>query len=122
MTILSIANAIKMFEGWLDPIEHPPNGSRSWRNNNPGNIRFTGFRAGVKEYDSAGFNVYETYEEGWQDLISLLNHRKQQHPEWTIMDLFMSYAPPVENDTTLYARFVARFIGATTQTKLSELT
>lgn len=129
MTLEKIAEAIKLYEGWLDAEQHPPYGSRSFRNNNPGNIEFTSWDdPWVHGIDGRGFplgrgfNIYYNYQDGWNSLMNLLYRRKSEHPGWTILQLMTDYAPPSENDTGAYAAFIERAIGASPQTKLEELT
>lgn len=105
-SLISLANAIKAFEGWYP-------GSRSLRNNNPGNLKFTAWTKGqgATGADDKGFAIFPDYAAGWWALLALLVLRVRQHPEWSILDLFFSYAPPSENDTQKYAAFVAKHVG-----------
>lgn len=63
------AEAIKKHEGWYV-------GSRSYRNNNPGN--FKGVLSpymkslGATSRDPQGFLIFPTYEKGWQALLTFL--------------------------------------------------
>jgi len=122
-SILALANAIKIFEGWYP-------GSRAYRNNNPGNLKDADGRLTTKDWptqwgayklDDKGFYIFGTAEQGFAALVHLLQVRVRQHPEWSILDLFFSYAPPSENDTQRYAAFVAKHVGADVNTKLGEL-
>jgi hypothetical protein len=117
LTIRLMAEAIQTFEGWFP-------GSKSYRNNNPGNLRYTAWTQGqgATGQDSTGFSVFPTYEIGYAALTSLLMLRVRQHPDWTILDLFNSYAPPSDNNPTqTYAATVAKNAGVTVDTKLGEL-
>lgn len=117
LTIRLMADAIQGFEGWFP-------GSRSYRNNNPGNLKYTAWThgQGATGQDSTGFAVFPNYETGRAALTSLLMLRVRQHPEWTILDLFNSYAPPSDNNPTAqYAATVAKKAGVTADTKLGEL-
>jgi hypothetical protein len=123
-SIIALANAIKLFEGWYP-------GSRSYKNNNPGNLKDADGRLipekdwaddwGAYKLDDKNFYVFDTAEHGSDALVHLLQVRVGQHPEWSILDLFFSYAPPSENDTKAYAAFVAKHIGGDVTTKLGEL-
>jgi hypothetical protein len=111
-TIESLAKAIQKFEGWYP-------GSHSYRNNNPGNLR-SGARMTGK--DSSNYAVYATFANGWADLLDLLNKRAVQHPEWTLLDLFNSYAPASDNnDPNTYAKYVAQQTGLSVDTTLGEM-
>lgn len=117
LTIRLMADAIQTFEGWFP-------GSHSYRNNNPGNLKFTTWTQGqgATGQDSSGFAVFPNYETGRTALTALLMLRVRQHPEWTILDLFNSYAPPSDNNPTAqYAATVAKNAGVTVDTKLGEL-
>lgn len=111
-----LAAAIQKFEGWFA-------GSRSQRNNNPGNLRYTSWTAaqGAVGKDSGGFAIFPSYSVGWTALLNLLRLRRSQHPDWTILDLFNSYAPPTENDTNRYAQFAANALGVPVNTRLRDL-
>ena len=115
-SILGLAEAIKTFEGFYP-------GTRAYRNNNPGNLKYTSWtrEQGAIREDDKGFSVFADYETGWRALLNLLLLRVRQHPEWSILDLFNSYAPPTENDTNAYAQFVAKHVGGDINTKLGEL-
>lgn len=117
LSIRLMADAIQAFEGWLP-------GTRSYRNNNPGNLKFTTWthEQGATGQDSAGFAVFPNYETGRAALTALLMLRVRQHPEWTLLDLFNSYAPPSDNNPTqTYAATVAKKAGVTVDTKLGDL-
>lgn len=115
LSITDFARAIQTFEGFFP-------GTRSYRNNNPGNLKYVG-QPGTTGQDDKGFAVFGTYEQGWAALIALIQLRISQHPTWTILDFFMSYAPPSDNNPTQqYAQTVANVIGASTDTQIGQLT
>jgi hypothetical protein len=66
------AEAIKQHEGWFI-------GSRSYRNNNPGNFKFSpvGYRSiyGTVGKDDKGFAIFPTYELGWTYLVNSLKNQ-----------------------------------------------
>ena len=123
-SIIALANAIKQFEGWYP-------GSRAYKNNNPGNLKDADGRLvpekdwaddwGAYKLDDKSFYVFGTAEQGFAALVHLLQVRVRQHPEWSILNLFFSYAPPSENDTATYAAFVAKRVGGDVNTKLGDL-
>lgn len=99
-----LADAIMEYEGW-----HV--GSRSWRNRNPGNLRYGPNRLGN---DGHGYSVYASLITGYKDLLSDLEVKvsgKSKHnltPKSTLQDLFDVYAPRADNNQpNKYAEFVA---------------
>lgn len=62
-----LANGIKEHEGWFE-------GSRSYRNNNPGNIRYTKYTAslGAIGKDDKNFCIFPDYFTGFNALIQFL--------------------------------------------------
>ena len=96
-------------------------GSRSWRNNNPGNIRYTQFARDQGAIGTAGgFAVFPDVESGRDALASLL--RGTTYFPLTISAAISRYAPPNENDTLNYERLIARLTGLDVTRKLSDLT
>ena len=96
-------------------------GSRAWRNNNPGNIEYGPFARSKGAVGSDGrFAVFETYEAGRAAKEALL-FESSSYRGRTIAEAIARYAPPSENDTSAYARAVARAIGVPVTTKLLEL-
>lgn len=109
-----VAIAIQSFEGYFP-------GSRAFRNNNPGNLKWASWEKATGK-DKDGFAVYATFDDGWSDLLTLLGRRATQHPEWSLLDLFNSYAPATDNNDPLgYASFVAQQTGLDVNTKLGEI-
>ena len=84
--------------------------SRGLRNNNPGNIRrggghFKGER--LPSLDPA-FKQFETIEWGYRAMFVLLDNYRRRHNLQSIREMIRRWAPPVENETERYIRFVAR--------------
>lgn len=84
--------------------------SRGLRNNNPGNIRrggghFKGER--LPSLDPA-FKQFETIEWGYRAMFVLLDNYRRRHGLQSIREMIRRWAPPLENDTERYIRFVAR--------------
>lgn len=100
-----MCQAIKVHEGWYKD-------SRSQRNNNPGNCKYSsvGYLAKYKKVkmDKDGFAIFETYELGWTYLQNLILEKAKRHPTWTLKQFFNEYAPPIENDTVRYSSLVAK--------------
>jgi hypothetical protein len=120
-----LALAILMQEGWKTPCaENQWLGSRSWRNNNPGNLRASKFASAC----DGGFAKFETSAEGFLalqwDLIQKCkgNTTSELTGESTLYDLICTWAPKGDgNDPDTYANAVAVMIGLSTSTKLKAL-
>src|SRR3990167_1417166 len=107
--LLDMMNAIKVHEG-----DFP--GSRSRRNNNAGNVKFSpvGYLAIYEpvKMDKDGFAIFKDYNTGWLYLRNLILSKARKHPEWNLSAFFREYAPPSENnDTARYATVVAQAMG-----------
>lgn len=97
-----ILSAIEVYEGYF---EH----SRSFRNNNPGNIRVTSWTKGRPGYigsDADGFAIFESKESGVQALSDLLFSNRTIYRHLTLKEAISRYAPKNENDTDAYYQFV----------------
>lgn len=98
--------AIKSREGFLAPGENKmyPNGTSSWRNNNPGNIRSS----------SGPFIKFNTYQDGYNALKNIIiractGQSKVYNPNDTYYDFFGKYSPSSDNnDPKSYAEEVAK--------------
>lgn len=98
--------AIMWREG--EPGFRPP--ARSFRNNNPGNVRNPAW----PRKDADGFDVYPTvvqgYEALWDDVADKCTGDNSHGltPESTLADFFKVYAPAEDaNDPASYAQFAA---------------
>lgn len=97
-------------------------GTRAWRNNNPGNIEYGNFARSQGAVGTDGrFAVFPTYEAGRAAKAQLLWGSKG-YRGMTIGQAINRYAPPFENNTAGYASTVARAAGAATNTPMSSLT
>jgi hypothetical protein len=110
---------IRNFEGWFPT-------SRSFKNNNPGNCRYStvGYDASYLPVlkDSKGFAVFKDYASGWRYLKNLVKLRISLHPDWTILDFLKVYAPSSDgNDPTHYAAVVAQKLGVTSAFKIKNI-
>lgn len=118
--ILRFAEAIKRHEGWFV-------GSRSYRNNNPGNYKFVGQHKALGA-DPQGFAIFRTYDDGWNYLITMLTNAatgksRVYTPTMSLYDFFRVYAPSSDNnDPDRYAEVVAKHIGVSPRTLIRELT
>lgn len=113
--ISRMAEAIKSFEGWAV-------GSRSQRNNNPGNLKYAG-QVGAISQDEEGHAIFDSYASGWAALIHQLTlaFTGESHvysPEDSLYDFFRKYA---EANSAEYAAFVAGQLGVSPDTSLNQL-
>lgn len=133
MKIIDVANAIKRMEGWFPPCPKYPSGSISFQNNNPGNIRPPGEGRALRYPEGSiipgvgGFCRYATPDDGFSDIVTLIQRRQAQFPNWTILQFFddpiHGYAPAADhNDPTAYANFIAAVCGGPVTTALKDLT
>jgi hypothetical protein len=113
------AEGIKTYEGWIA-------GSRSFRNRNPGNLKYFG-QAGAIGKDDKGFAIFRDYESGMAALIrqitnACIGKSKIYKPEMSILEYFRIYAPSSDsNHPDKYAQFVAQKIQVDVTTKLKDL-
>ena len=98
--------AIQEMEGYFE-------GSRAFRNKNPGNVKYVeGMKLAIGK-DKAGFAVFNSYEDGFTFLKNLVykactGQSKIYKPDMTILQFFQKYAPSSDgNYPTKYAEFVA---------------
>lgn len=97
-------------------------GTRAWRNNNPGNIEFGPFAQSRGAIGTDGrFAVFPTYEDGRRAKEALL-WESNAYRGMTINQAIHRYAPPFENDTAAYVSAVARAVGVGADTPMSALT
>ncbi len=119
------AEGIKKHEGWYV-------GSRSYRNNNPGNFRYPQGSTYIKSLgaigrDKDGFAIFKNQDAGWNALLQFLRDakanklisyrayaKKMARPGsiCTISDFFHVYAPSSDdNNPIAYAKAVVSHIG-----------
>lgn len=87
--------------------------SRGMRNRNPGNIRrspvvYKGERQPSRD---AEFKEFVSTAYGFRALFVLLYTYVKRYGADTAAEIIARYAPPSENDTSAYVRFVARRTG-----------
>lgn len=83
--------------------------SRGLRNNNPGNIRLSSIRyKGEVESRDKEFKSFSAMEWGYRAIFVLLYTYQTRHGLNTIEQMINRYAPPSENATAAYIRFVAK--------------
>lgn len=95
-------------------------GSRSWRNNNPGNIRrgnFSELHGAIG--DDGAFAIFPSEEIGFKAIVSLL--RSPTYSALSLKGAIERYAPPSENQTAAYLAFVAEQSGVAASEVLGDL-
>lgn len=107
----TLATLIARMEGWGKPDV--------WAtlNNNPGNLRNVG-QAGVIG-TSGGYAVFATPEAGWAALERQLQLDAAAGD--TVATFINSYAPPSENDTGNYLRYLVSGLGVPATTPLTSV-
>ncbi len=98
------------------------NGSRTWRNMNPGAIRYGEFSRQYGACGKAGgFAVFPTEEHGMNALKALLMSPK--YINLTVAKAIYKWAPPSDNNNTkLYQIHVQKITGIPLNKRLSQLT
>ena len=87
--------------------------SRGLRNNNPGNIR----KSGVKYLGETSissdleFKQFKTILWGYRAMFVLLHTYRTRYSLDTLEKMIARYAPPSENDTDGYVRYVSLWSG-----------
>lgn len=87
--------------------------SRGLRNCNPGNIRNSRsrFAGEVRPSQDAAFKQFETMAYGYRAMFVLLDTYRRRYGLDTIRGMISRWAPPVENHTEGYIRYVAERTG-----------
>lgn len=92
-------------------IENKYNGSRSWRNNNPGNLEYNDFTKKLGAIGSDGrFAIFPDYETGRKAMGNLLFEGKS-YKNKTLTEALSRYAPSFENDTNKYQNVILSALG-----------
>ena len=105
-----IAEAIQIHEGWFPPSAKNPRGSVSYRNKNPGNLKFAGQREAIGR-DERGFAIFPTVEAGQRALLNDINAKFTRNPNLTIEGLISVYAPSSDNNNEqAYVNFIKDYI------------
>lgn len=114
----AFCDAIKTYEGWYI-------GSRSWRNNNPGNLRYSKFQI----TEAGGFAKFSNFGMGWLALAWDVLHKCYGKtktglgPESDLYDFFRVWAPTQDGNNNIeYTKWVAAKLGIPTSTKLKWFT
>lgn len=124
--LLSLAEAIKKHEGWgpddlatLNANEETP----AFRNNNPGNLTYSPWAMGNRGRFAYFYNekigemalLWDLYQKCTGNTATGLNRNS------TLEQLVTVYAPPIENNTGNYIKFIEGETGFSRKMKLVEL-
>jgi len=119
--LTAFAQAIQWKEGWYQ-------GSKSFRNRNPGNIKFTNYTKslGAIRKDEMGFCVFDTERDGFAGLCRFIqdasNNLLRDYKNCTIKTFFEVYAPSKDSNNPLkYAKDVAERLKVAIDTKLADI-
>ena len=87
--------------------------SRGLRNCNPGNIRQSrsSFVGEVRPSRDVAFKQFESMAYGYRAMFVLLDSYRRRYGLSNIRAMISRWAPPVENHTEAYIRFVAEHSG-----------
>lgn len=119
------ALAIQKFEGYTS---NPP--SRSFRNCNPGNTRFSAVGYAPiylpVRRDPDNFAIFKNYQTGFLYLRNLILSKCKAHPEWDLYTFFGEehdgWAPDSDgNNSRHYAEVVAQALGVAPNWKVGNL-
>lgn len=102
-------------------VEVREGGDRTWRNNNPGNLVYGSFARdhGAIGKDSAGFAIFPDSSVGETAMVDLIGGT---YASSTLDALMASYAPPSENNTAAYQKFLSDAVGVPGSTVVKTLT
>ena len=111
-SISTIASTIQQIEGYYP-------GTLAYRNNNPGNLVYTGQPGATR--GTGGFAIFDSYQDGWNALqrqIQLYADRGL-----TIEQMMAIYAPASDprNNPAAYAQSIAATLGVDPSTALADL-
>lgn len=119
--------AIQEHEGWFPAgTAGYPTGSRSWRNKNPGNIKYVGQARAIGK-DTKNFCIFDSYADGFETLKDLIRFAvsgksKWYKPDMSIRQFFAVYAPSYDNNNpTSYANTVAKKLGVDVDYKIKDI-
>lgn len=116
--------AIRDFEG--RPPKGDFKGDKNWRNNNPGNCRYSkvGYLPIYQPVrkDKDGFAIFKDYPTGWLYLQNLVKHKVAKNPNQTLFQFISIYAPVEDaNEPKVYATYIAKRLGVTIDTPMKDL-
>lgn len=95
-------------------------GTRSWRNNNPGNLvpgKISKRNGAIGR--AGGFAVFPDPQAG---MNAMLDSLRSTHGNKSLEQMIYAYAPPSENKTARYLRFLRRHTGVIDDRKIKDFT
>ena len=94
--------------------------SRGIRNCNPGNIRQsrTRFVGEILPSRDSSFKEFQSMAYGYRAMFVLLDTYSRRYNLCTIRSMISRWAPPIENNTESYIRYVAEHSGIDADSKL----
>jgi hypothetical protein len=101
----------------LSAADEKAKGARGYRNKNPGNIDFNPRNQWVGQIgrETTGnpprFAVFDSHEHGIRALARLLQSYQSAHGLRTVEGIINRWAPPNENVTSAYVKYVAQLVG-----------
>lgn len=97
--------------------------SRGLRNCNPGNIRRSGvrYKGEVQPSRDPAFKQFERMAWGYRAIFMLLHTYRVRHGLRTVETMIARWAPPTENHTRQYIRYVADAMGVASDEPLDTL-
>lgn len=87
--------------------------SRGLDNCNPGNIRRSGvrYKGEIRPSRDPAFKQFESPAWGYRAIFVVLDAYRRRHGLNTVAGMIARWAPPSENRTEAYVRYVARTVG-----------
>lgn len=125
MTALEYSGVVGAGRGFTtvrtpDGRELTISGTRSTRNNNPGNIEYGPFARSQGAIGSDGrFAVFPSRQAGYKAMEGLVFGGK--YSNLSLKQAIERYAPPFENNSLAYARAVANRVGVSLATKMRDI-
>lgn len=115
----NVSNRLTALALGIQKIEGYFKGSRSYRNNNPGNIEYGKRTISYGAIGTDGrFAKFPDYETGLNALKRLIT---DVYINNTLFQMISKYAPPSENDTKSYANSLASALGVKITDKVSDI-
>ncbi len=124
--IIKLASAIQEYEGWA-PQNHPAakdgGPTISYRNHNPGNLRFSIFQLGVRN----GFSVFYSDDIGFFAMCFDLMYKAQNKSRYinaetaTLRELIRIWSNTKDKALENYVNFVSKRTGFSEDLKIKEL-
>lgn len=98
-------------------------GSRGLDNRNPGNLRLSGvrYKGELRPGSDPEFRTFETMAWGYRAIFVLLHTYAVRYGCRTLRQMIERYAPPAENNTAAYLRFVSMQAGVAPDTEVDTL-